>query len=570
MAFSFKGTSTVGGIEIENSKLVAAALVLCFCYLLFSSKTENKVEKNKATIKKHAKTVETVLPPVPEKKTTKEHHRKKVQPVDVEKPIKKIDEASLEDVVEPVVKQDKKKKKSKNDLSKQLAEEMKILKNKINALPQSATPAISSSDSDSSSAPAIKKSQPHSLPTTTIHDDFYADEWETVQHKKKYVKKEAATDNHYTENVSSAQKKSEVDAPKTPVVMESEIVEKVAPVAAVINASLVNASMTTENVSVSCEQSITIPANKIGVVIGPKGSTWHYIQDTYEVVLNKEESTNGQTAVIVVSGAKADSVSKVTKGIKDLTTKGYSAITATMNMPSTATADHSEVFMERSMQVPSKCVADIVGKNGATIRALQEVTNAKVLITNNTNVVNDVSQSRVTIAGLKSQVNEAKSIIKEILEFHHSNRLNDELIHMEIDDKEVPYEMYSILIGTKGSEIKHIQGNFKVSLHIPNETSINKHIILVGEESNVQAAYKYILKLVQQVNDRKAQNGVKGYEPAGDLESVEEEEEVLEPWMKQYIKNADNSTNEDETYSKSTGGIDFSTIVAQSLNKNKK
>lgn len=201
-------------------------------------------------------------------------------------------------------------------------------------------------------------------------------------------------------------------------------------------------------------------------------------------------------------------------------------------------------------------IPDIIGKNGATIKAIQEVTGARVTVTSNTNVVNNVSQSRISFAGLKAQVSSAKAVIKELMEYHYSPSISPELTHMELTS--VPPNFYNVLIGTKGSEIKHIQSNFKVNLYIPNEESELKHVLLVGPPDNVNAASRYVEKIITQAEIRiKNAMGPTGAAPSSNGGGPEttpgaaEEEPLTEPWMQAYVKQPGASSNESPSNSRS-------------------
>jgi hypothetical protein len=150
------------------------------------------------------------------------------------------------------------------------------------------------------------------------------------------------------------------------------------------------------------------------------------------------------------------------------------------------------------------------------------------------------------------------------MQYHHSSLLVPEHIHRELDVAQVPEDMYSVLIGSKGSEIKHIQGNFRVSLYIPHDDSQNRHVVLVGPEDCVSAAERYIYKQVAIVQARIAERNLRGYQDVDanavlEREAREQEEELArEPWMHQYVRTAE---SEDITRN------DLAAIVTRQLNK---
>ena len=159
---------------------------------------------------------------------------------------------------------------------------------------------------------------------------------------------------------------------------------------------------------------------------------------------------------------------------------------------------------------------------------------------------------KVTLAGSKDKVAQAKAIVTELTQYYRSSVTHPTAVHLEMD---IPSNYYNYIIGARGSEIKHIQGNFKVSVHIPNADTINKNVVIVGESTGVKNAEKYIQKVVDKVvkdkeeAERVAESLV---DPAGKEDTPAEEE-----WMNQYThpsrkaKTTDAST-EEETSAVST------------------
>jgi KH domain len=102
---------------------------------------------------------------------------------------------------------------------------------------------------------------------------------------------------------------------------------------------------------------------------------------------------------------------------------------------------------------------------------------------------------KIIVAGTKDKVQIAKDIILELTKFYHTSVTHPGHTHVEMD---VPPALYSFIIGARGSEIKHIQANFKVSVHFPSADTVNKEVIVAGEPSGVKSAVKYIQKIIDQ------------------------------------------------------------------------
>lgn len=163
---------------------------------------------------------------------------------------------------------------------------------------------------------------------------------------------------------------------------------------------------------------------------------------------------------------------------------------------------------------------DIIGKGGVNIRAIQESLQVKLTIpqTPTTSSSGAVGNVKIHVSGMKDNVIKTKALIKELMLYYHTSLTHPGLVHEELD---VPTNYYNYIIGAKGSEIKHIQANFKVNVHIPSVDSINKNVVVVGLPNNVESAKKYILKIIDNV--------IQGKRPSDKVKTVTEEDVVDAP-----------------------------------------
>jgi len=164
---------------------------------------------------------------------------------------------------------------------------------------------------------------------------------------------------------------------------------------------------------------------------------------------------------------------------------------------------------------------------------------------------------KILIAGPREKVAQAKSVIKEITEFYHSPITHPGIIHAVID---CPERLHNLTIGPKGSEIRHIENNFKVSVYIPNAETVNKSVVVVGENDGVTAAHRYICKIISQAGNEEASaaagfrkdwggSGVtkEGKGKTGKTEADGEEEGPDEEWMKEYMYSREKETDGKDT-----------------------
>mmetsp|Transcript_2633 Transcript_2633/g.4250 ORF Transcript_2633/g.4250 Transcript_2633/m.4250 type:complete len:465 (-) Transcript_2633:69-1463(-) len=239
--------------------------------------------------------------------------------------------------------------------------------------------------------------------------------------------------------------------------------------------------------------SITIDAKKVGIIIGPKGATMLAIQDATGCKLDvnapskDDKPTNANAKATVVLSGDKDAVKAAKKAILELAAKGF------------ATILQSENFGETTMAVHPRYLSEIVGPGGRTIQALQKTLDVKLSIPptdwkpNNNQGAGQVKPCNVGIAGSKENSKTAKAVIQALMKYHHHEVTHPGMIHEEVY---VPSEFFHCVIGPRGSEIKHIRGNYKVDIYMPNAESTTDNVLVVGKMANVDKAIAYINTLM--------------------------------------------------------------------------
>ena len=248
---------------------------------------------------------------------------------------------------------------------------------------------------------------------------------------------------------------------------------------------------------------VSIDASKVGIIIGPKGATMQAIQAATGCKLDvnapakdgpKTSRVTKATVVITNEGTTTDGIAKARQAILELASRGF------------ATLLQSETFGESHVQVHPRHLSEIVGPGGRTIQALQTGLNVKITIPktdwkpNAPQIGNSSPSCKVGIAGDdKASIKQAKQIIQEILKYHHHELTHPGVIH---DEVHVPQEFFHCVIGPRGSEIKHIRGNYKVDVYMP--TSDQENALVVGHEDNVAKAIGYIHRLMERNAEQRA------------------------------------------------------------------
>lgn len=254
--------------------------------------------------------------------------------------------------------------------------------------------------------------------------------------------------------------------------------------------------------------SVTIDAKKVGIIIGPKGATMMAIQDATGCKLDinapgKDDGPPKKTAAkagVIITGGDKQAIAKAKKAILELASKGYATILQT-----------DSNFGEFGTEVHPRMLSEIVGPNGKTIQAIQQTLSVKITIpptdwkpnNKSTNIYNReiVKPVMVGIAGTKENAKTAKAVIQSLVKYHHHPITHPGMIHEEVN---VPQEFFHCVIGPRGSEIKHIRGNYKVDMYMPNEDSVSENVLVVGRKANVDKAISYIQLLMDR--DAEKQN----------------------------------------------------------------
>lgn len=260
---------------------------------------------------------------------------------------------------------------------------------------------------------------------------------------------------------------------------------------------------------------LLVESRKIPAIMGLKGATLKALQDatSCQIIVPKNEKAS-KSVTLLISG-KANDVAIASEAIQELANKGYCNIL------------EGDGFQEHNVSIYKQLLPEIIGKGYCNINAIKEACEVKVSIPETNN--NDKSDKvKIKVAGKREAIQKAKDIMNEIIEFHHSSVTHPGFVHVSLD---ISKHLYSTIIGPKGSEIRHIENNFKVDVHIPSDNSVHKNVLVVGPPAGVEAAHRYILKIVGAAADQQASN-LEGWNNESDDADNNDEE-----WAAQYMYN---------------------------------
>jgi len=291
-------------------------------------------------------------------------------------------------------------------------------------------------------------------------------------------------------------------------------------------AALAAASLAASGVAAAAAASltVTIDASRVGIVIGPRGATMNSIQEKtgtkldvnapakpedgagagaasngqFRPVVNGSSSSSNKATVVVSEGTpEMQQVAK--RAVLELADRGY------------ATLLQAEGFGESSVSVHPRFLSEIVGSQGKTIKAIQTALDVKLTIPKTEwspkqpQIGNSEPSCRIGIAGdLPANVKTAKQVIRDLCQYHHHEITHPGFVHQEVN---VPTEFFHCVIGTRGSEIKHIRGNYKVEVYMPSNESwcTTDNVLCVGKSNDVEKAINYIKLLMERDTELREQ-----------------------------------------------------------------
>jgi len=256
-----------------------------------------------------------------------------------------------------------------------------------------------------------------------------------------------------------------------------------------------------ETISVRC------PDEKVGRVIGPKGANLILIKEKTGVT--KIDSENG----CFTATGKPEQVAIAEVALRELVEKGYTSL-AYENFSDIAVMVHPGVF------------PDLIGPQGCIIRKMKEALKVEVTIPAVPKGAPPQKKFPVTIAGQKENAEKAKEVIEHIVQYYHHDITHPDTDHIEM---QLDPSMYSYIIGTKGSELRHIQNTFKVRVYIPRDHSENWNVVIVGEKKDAERAKASMEKTIAKASEPRGRGAA---DKADDHWGGEDADE---PWMSQYL-----------------------------------
>eukprot|EP00301_Raphidiophrys_heterophryoidea_P006256 c12540_g1_i1.p1 GENE.c12540_g1_i1~~c12540_g1_i1.p1 ORF type:complete len:294 (-),score=83.12 c12540_g1_i1:154-1005(-) len=208
---------------------------------------------------------------------------------------------------------------------------------------------------------------------------------------------------------------------------------------------------------------LCVPHHQIGKVIGKGGETIFKMQKQSGAHIQIEQLvSNDASRNVIVSG----SIQAVTTACELL---HQLLETVPHPHPPVSADDSSKCTLV--VDVHTSVVGKVIGRGGETIKMLQQMSGARVLI--NQNFPPDQPR-KVEISGSKTQVETASKLLQEVL-------TDTVVIKMDIVDK----NMIGVLIGKRGATMREIQQLTKCRLEIDHQLNV---VVISGARECVEHA----------------------------------------------------------------------------------
>ncbi len=265
-------------------------------------------------------------------------------------------------------------------------------------------------------------------------------------------------------------------------------------------------------------ETMEIPNDKVGFVIGRNGDTIRMLQDLTRVRINiaREAEPGSSVRVVTLTGAASDLPNARAQVERVITQQPAATVDPATGNVVVAAGAFTEV-----MVVPNTAVGTIIGRKGETIRALQIKTGATVQIQRDTDIAPGSTTREITLVGQPDQVAAAKRDIDLLVRNidNPGSVPQDQLITSLMRRPEerhgghgghggpggsgftiyVPHPAVGLIIGRGGQTIKMIQQQTGVRLQISrDETTPQREVTLIGPPDAIGYARSMIDGYVNQ------------------------------------------------------------------------
>jgi len=234
------------------------------------------------------------------------------------------------------------------------------------------------------------------------------------------------------------------------------------------------------------KEKISVPANKVGKIIGRRGAMIRELQDKSGATIDvTDEQEEGNLTVIRLSG-QPEEIEKA----KALLARIY------QDEPRSPQKSGDGDVMDEFSIPEDKCGL-VIGARGSKIREIQADTGASVNVGSRDTAVDGMI--KVTLKGDKAGCNDAKKIILDLISDADNGQQDQEPVYST--SMKIPLDMTRKLIGPQGSTIRDIQERSGAQVDVARRNTAVDGMIVVtlsGPTECCESAKELISNLVEE------------------------------------------------------------------------
>jgi far upstream element-binding protein len=247
--------------------------------------------------------------------------------------------------------------------------------------------------------------------------------------------------------------------------------------AAALQAAQTAASFVQQSVGGVPTLSMQIPATMVGKVIGKGGETIKNLQSQSRTRIQIDHTAPGETKTVTITSDNADYLKAAEQMIQQVISD-----------------DGSAGEVHQSVDCPPGIVGRVIGRGGETIRALQQASQAHIVVDQN---FPEGENRKVNISGRHDAVDRAVKMVTELIagEPGSATAIIQKYGAGVTRTMDCPKEMVGRVIGKGGETIKAMQREFQANIQI-DQSQIPMKITISGQPASVERAYGVVSEIV--------------------------------------------------------------------------
>ncbi|EIE27476.1 hypothetical protein COCSUDRAFT_64249 [Coccomyxa subellipsoidea C-169] len=227
-------------------------------------------------------------------------------------------------------------------------------------------------------------------------------------------------------------------------------------------------------------ETIDIPAPMVGKLIGKGGETIKQLQYNTNTRVQIDHQTPGEAKKVSIQGDSHEAVQAAKQQVEQI-----------VSMDDSGAGGASQ-----SVECPQGIVGRIIGRGGETIRALQQASQAHIVVDQN---YPEGEPRRVNISGRPDAVERAVKMVSELISGEPGSAQSIiQKVHYGAGvtrEVQCPKGMVGRVIGKGGETIKALQKNFGANIQIDQTTDPMK-ITIAGQPPAVESAAAAVTEII--------------------------------------------------------------------------